>query len=73
MAMGRGYAELAVVDAALAAAVPPAMGWAEAGALPVADLSEEAPAGRFQLSGPLLQPLQFAVLAGQQVRIRAHG
>ena len=44
-----------------------------AGSLPVTDLSEQAPAGRFQLSGPLLQPLQFAVLAGQQVRIRAHG
>ncbi len=36
MAMGRGYAELAVVDAALAAPVPPGLGWAEAGALPVA-------------------------------------
>jgi hypothetical protein len=44
-----------------------------AGSLPVADLSEQAPAGGFQLSGPLLQPLQFLVLAGQQVRIRAHG
>jgi NADPH:quinone reductase len=36
MAMGRGYAELAVVDAALAAPVPPLLGWAQAGALPVA-------------------------------------
>ncbi len=36
MAMGRGYAELAVVDPALAAAVPPGLGWAAAGALPVA-------------------------------------
>ena len=36
MAMGRGYAELAVVDAALAAPVAAGLGWAEAGALPVA-------------------------------------
>jgi len=36
MAMGRGYAELAVIDAALAAPVPRALGWSEAGALPVA-------------------------------------
>ncbi len=36
MAMGRGYAELAVVDAALAMAVPVGLHWATAGALPVA-------------------------------------
>ena len=36
MAMGRGYAELAVVDAALAAPVPAGLGWSAAGALPVA-------------------------------------
>jgi NADPH2:quinone reductase len=35
MAMGRGYAELAAVDVALAAAVPPSLGWGEAGSLPV--------------------------------------
>lgn len=36
MAMGRGYAELAVVDAALAWPVPPALDITVAGALPVA-------------------------------------
>jgi NADPH2:quinone reductase len=36
MAMGRGYAELAVVDVALAMPVPDALDWAAAGALPVA-------------------------------------
>ena len=44
-----------------------------ASSLPIADLGEQAPAGRFQLSGASLQPLQLPGLAGQQVRIRAHG
>jgi NADPH:quinone reductase-like Zn-dependent oxidoreductase len=39
MAQGRGYAELAVVDAALALRRPPVLTWAEAGALPVAVLT----------------------------------
>jgi NADPH:quinone reductase len=39
MAQGAGYAELAVVDQELAMAVPPALSWEEAGALPVALLT----------------------------------
>jgi NADPH2:quinone reductase len=35
MALGPGYAELAAVNAAVAAPVPPELGWEEAGALPV--------------------------------------
>jgi len=39
MAQGRGYAELAVVDAALTLPKPEPLSWAEAGALPVALLT----------------------------------
>jgi NADPH2:quinone reductase len=39
MAQGRGYAELATVDARLALAKPPPLSWEEAGALPIALLT----------------------------------
>ncbi len=39
MAQGRGYAELAVVDAAMALPKPPSLSWEEAGGLPVALLT----------------------------------